>query len=82
MTLDNVFIKVYTKVNLIDLQGRVRVPTGGKARERKQIWCNSKADSIVWMKEDVIFSYHALKCVSFRSFFVNNYSTGYKIRVK
>ncbi len=31
----------------------MKVPTGGKAREPKgMIWCNSKADSTVWMKED------------------------------
>ena len=36
-----------------NLQGRVRFPTGGKAREpRGMIRCDSGADSIVWMKED------------------------------
>ena len=33
--------------------GRVRFPTGGKARgPRGMIRCDSGADSIVWMKED------------------------------
>ena len=37
----------------INLQGRVKIPTGGKAREpRGMIRCNSGADSIVWMEED------------------------------
>lgn len=36
-----------------NLQGRVRFPTGGKARgPRGMIRCDSGADSIVWMKED------------------------------
>jgi len=36
-----------------NLQGRVRFPTGGKARgPRGMIRCDSGADSIVWMKEE------------------------------
>ena len=32
----------------------MQFPTGGKAREPKgMIRCNSEADSIVWMKEDM-----------------------------
>lgn len=32
----------------------MKFPTGGKAREPKgMIRCNSEADSIVWMKEDM-----------------------------
>lgn len=32
----------------------MKFPTGGKAREpRGMIRCNSEADSIVWMKEDM-----------------------------
>ena len=39
--------------NRINLQGRVRVPTGGKAHEPQgMIRCNSGADSTVWMEED------------------------------
>ncbi len=44
---------------MIYLRGRVKFPTGGDekmillAREPFWlIWCNSKADSIVWMGED------------------------------
>jgi len=33
------------------LQGRVKLPTGGKVRERKLNRCNSGTDSIVWMEE-------------------------------
>ena len=37
-----------------NLQGEVRFLTGGKAHEPKgMIRCNSEADSIVWMKEDM-----------------------------
>ena len=33
----------------------MKVPTGGIAREQVlQIRCNSEADSIVWMKEDMV----------------------------
>ena len=40
------------KINNKYLQGRVKVPTGGIAREQfLQIRCNSEADSKVWMKE-------------------------------
>ena len=40
------------KVN-INLQGRVRFPTGGIAHEPLgMIRCDSEADSIVWMRED------------------------------
>ena len=36
-----------------NLQGRVRVPTGGIAHEHLcMIRCDSEADSTVWMKED------------------------------
>ena len=39
--------------NRINLQGRVRFPTGGKAHEPQgMIRCNSGADSTVWMEED------------------------------
>ncbi len=34
-------------------QGRVKVPTGGKAHEQQcMIRCDSEADSKVWMKEN------------------------------
>ena len=36
-----------------NLQGRVRVPTGGIAHEHLcMMRCDSEADSTVWMKED------------------------------
>lgn len=43
-----------------NLQGRVQVPTGGKARERESVdpvilYENSGADSIVWMEEESIW---------------------------
>lgn len=35
----------------------MKFPTGGKAREpRGMIRCNSEADSIVWMKEDLQYT--------------------------
>ena len=38
----------------MDLQGRVKFPTGGIVRERNALnRCNSDTDSKVWMKEDV-----------------------------
>ena len=41
-----------------ELRGRVKFPTGGTAREpshaARQIWCDSIADSKVWMREEVI----------------------------
>jgi hypothetical protein len=55
---DNIFIE--TEYNL---QGRVKFPIGGNAairllaRERKQTWLDSGADSKVWMKEDAFFEY-------------------------
>ena len=43
----------------MDLQGRVKFPTGGIVRERNALnRCNSDTDSKVWMEEDVRF--HAL----------------------
>lgn len=41
---------------MIHLRGRVQFPTGGNnesfsPRAERQIWCNSKADSTVWMGE-------------------------------
>ena len=44
---------VYVK-NSISLRGGVRFSTGGKVREprRRLIWCDSKTDSIVWMREE------------------------------
>ena len=43
----------YVQKKQRNLQGRVRFPTGGKARGPKgMIRCDSGADSIVWMKED------------------------------
>ena len=35
------------------LQGRVKISTGGKVRERKQIRCNSETNGTVRMKEDM-----------------------------
>ena len=50
------------KINKKYLQGRVKVPTGGIAREQfLQIRCNSEADSKVWMKEDHDIS--KIKCM-------------------
>lgn len=40
----------------MNLQGRVKIPTGGKAHEPQgMIRCDSEADSIVWMKEDILY---------------------------
>jgi hypothetical protein len=44
------------------LQGRVRFPTGGIARERKQIRLDHGADSTVWMKEDMLVFSVFLMC--------------------
>ena len=41
------------------LRGRVQFPTGGIVRDllctitQRLIWCNSKTDSIVWMREEI-----------------------------
>jgi|LFRM01.2.fsa_nt_gb hypothetical protein len=51
------FLFIYHIINIvIYLQGEVQVLTGGKAREpsNRLTWIVSKADSIVWMKEDVV----------------------------
>jgi hypothetical protein len=45
---------------MIHLRGRVKIPTGGDegvpskpaSPSLGRIWCDSKADSIVWMGED------------------------------
>ena len=52
---------VYVK-NSISLRGGVRFSTGGKVREprRRLIWCDSKTDSIVWMKEEFLWQCVAL----------------------
>lgn len=43
------------QVKSVILQGRVRFPTGGTAREPKgMIRCDSGADSIVWMGEETV----------------------------
>lgn len=47
---------MYNLINMIHLRGRVQFPTGGNdeslAREPKgRFWCDSRADSIVWMGE-------------------------------
>ena len=42
----------YYKINLVILQGRVEIPTGGTVRERKLNLCNSGTDSRVWMIEE------------------------------
>ena len=43
-------------VSKYGLQGRVKVPTGGKAHEPQgMIRCDSEADSIVWMEEEEIY---------------------------
>ena len=40
-----------------NLQGGVKVPTGGTAHEPQgMIRCNSEADSIVWMKEETLLT--------------------------
>ncbi len=53
----------YKHLNKGCLQGRVKFPIGGIVRERiaqdlalvqVRIWCDSKTDSIVWMKEDML----------------------------
>ena len=42
----------------MDLQGRVKFPTGGIVRERNALnRCNSDTDSKVWMEEDVRFAF-------------------------
>ena len=53
------FIIIYRECS--NLQGEVQFLTGGTARERRDellIWCDSRADSIVWMREDVFFLYN------------------------
>lgn len=51
---------IVSEINNKYLQGRVKVPTGGIAREQfLQIRCNSEADSKVWMKEVI----DGLSCV-------------------
>ena len=55
-TLAILYKIVYTRVvkNEYVLQGRVQFPTGGTAHEPKGMtWCDSMADSIVWMREEV-----------------------------
>jgi len=58
------------------LQGGVKVPTGGKVREREKalIRCDSGTDSRVWMEEDthmeMRFLFHALSVFSGRYLFV------------
>jgi len=58
-----IFLMVLKLNNVKRLQGRVRFPTGGKQikfaspRAARQIWCNSKADSTVWMQEDKVALY-------------------------
>ena len=50
-------VNLYHIIKLvIYLQGEVQVLTGGKAREpsNRLTWIISKADSIVWMEEDVV----------------------------
>jgi hypothetical protein len=43
---------------IYSLQGRVKILTGGKSpRAAWQTWCNSGADSIVWMKEEPLMKY-------------------------
>ena len=40
----------------IVLRGGVRFPTGGIVRDllKQLIWCDSKTDSIVWMREEIV----------------------------
>ena len=46
-------IVIICNYNLINLQGRVKFPTGGKAREPYGMTrLDSEADSKVWMEED------------------------------
>ena len=53
----------------------MQFPTGGKAREPKgMIWCNSKADSIVWMKEVGMILYSFIYCCVLIAEKINEYS--------
>ncbi len=59
-------MKMYKKI-MIHLRGRVKFPTGGNETSFSKpaslfgrIWCDSKADSIVWMGEDEGFSQDVL----------------------
>jgi hypothetical protein len=48
---------MYYYIYNINLQGWVKYPTGGKAREPKgMIRCNSEADSKVWMEEGAAYN--------------------------
>ena len=48
----------------MDLQGRVKFPTGGIVRERNALnRCNSDTDSKVWMEEDVCFAFSCPECI-------------------
>lgn len=52
---ENPIICPYIAYRLKLLRGRVKFPTGGKARELSQaqpIRCDSGADSTVWMREE------------------------------
>ena len=48
----------------MDLQGRVKFPTGGKVRKRNaQNRCNSDTDSKVWMEEDTLIAFSYPECI-------------------
>lgn len=53
-SLKNYLYNISVKFNRNCLQGGVKFPTGGIARNPFQwlIWLNSRADSIVWYAED------------------------------
>ena len=69
--IDSITLVFYTVNELnIDLQGRVRFPTGGIAHEPQgMIRCNSEADSIVWMEEDVFIYIYGNQTLSLCSEF-------------
>ena len=56
----NIQYNKFIKINTIYLRGRVKFPTGGDENIFSKpaslffgrIWCDSKADSKVWMGED------------------------------
>ena len=72
--IDSITLVFYTVNELnIDLQGRVRFPTGGIAHEPQgMIRWDSEADSIVWMEEDVFIYIYGNQTLSLCSeFFVS-----------
>lgn len=76
---------MHVKINNV-LQGWVQFPTGGEKKVREPfwlIWCESKTDSTVWMREEMmsIECFRALIFLSglfLCSFFMKNVKNGGK----